>query len=57
MRDNLVFRVTFSPRYLVLGGYKDRHLPLVRLYPLPFTRVTVGRINRRLLRTPGSEGM
>jgi hypothetical protein len=35
--------VEFSLRYGVLGIYKDRDKPIVRIYPLPFIRVTVGR--------------
>lgn len=31
----------FSWRYGVVGLYKDRELPLVRVYPVPFVRLTV----------------
>lgn len=29
-----------SPRYCVWGIYADRGLPIIRVYPLPFVRVT-----------------
>jgi hypothetical protein len=33
--------LSFSWRYGVIGVYKDRELPLVHIYPLPFVRVSV----------------
>ena len=37
----LVVRVEVSKRYGVLGVYKDRDRKVIRIYPLPFVRVTV----------------
>lgn len=34
-------KIEFSARYGVMGIYLDRGLPIVRLYPLPFLRITV----------------
>jgi hypothetical protein len=34
-------KVEFSWRYGVVGIYKDRDTPAVRIYPLPFVRITV----------------
>ena len=31
----------FSWRYGVMGVYKDRERPIVRVYPLPFIRLTI----------------
>lgn len=31
----------FSWRYGVVGVYRDRELPLLRIYPCPFIRFTV----------------
>jgi hypothetical protein len=39
--ENTRVTIEFSWRYGVMGIYKDRHDPLVRIYPLPFIRVTV----------------
>jgi hypothetical protein len=36
-------RIEFSFRYGVMGIYKDRDNPTVRVYPLPFVRITLGR--------------
>jgi hypothetical protein len=33
--------VNFSWRYLGIGGYVDRQLDILRIYPLPFTRVSI----------------
>jgi hypothetical protein len=35
--------IEFSFRYGVWGIYKDRDKPIVRIYPLPFIRITLGR--------------
>jgi hypothetical protein len=37
------FEVSFSWRYGVVGVYKDREKPIVRIYPLPFVRITLER--------------
>lgn len=34
-------KLEFSLRYGVLGIYKDRAEPVVRVYPVPFLRLTV----------------
>jgi hypothetical protein len=34
--------VEFSLRYGVVGIYKDRDSQKIRIYPLPFVRVTFG---------------
>jgi hypothetical protein len=34
--------VEFSLRYCVVGIYKDRNRAVLRIYPLPFIRITVG---------------
>jgi hypothetical protein len=34
-------RVECSWRYGVMGVYRDRDLPVVRVYPLPFVRITI----------------
>jgi hypothetical protein len=34
--------VEFSFRYVVMGVYVDRSRRIVRVYPLPFVRVTFG---------------
>lgn len=39
----MTFKIEFSPRYFVLGLYKDRGNPTVRIYPLFFIRVSIGR--------------
>jgi hypothetical protein len=31
----------FSWRYGVIGIYRDRELPLVHVYPLPFVRISI----------------
>lgn len=31
----------FSWRYIVIGVYKDRNLPLVHVYPCPFVRISL----------------
>jgi hypothetical protein len=36
-------KAEFSFRYGVLGIYKDRGKPIVRVYPVPFVRITIGR--------------
>lgn len=41
----VVLKLDTSLRYVVLGGYKDRQYPIIRIYPLPFVRVTVGKLN------------
>lgn len=35
-------KLEFSLRYGVMGVYKDRDTNAVRVYPLPFIRVTIG---------------
>jgi hypothetical protein len=37
----LTLTVDVSRRYGVVGVYKDRDLPIVRVYPVPFVRVSV----------------
>lgn len=37
-------RVEFSFRYAVLGLYLDRGLRIVRWYPVPFIRVSIGAL-------------
>jgi hypothetical protein len=32
----------YSRRYGVIGIYKDRALRVVRIYPVPFVRVSIG---------------
>ena len=34
--------VEFSWRYFVIGVYKDRGSNVVRIYPLPFVRISIG---------------
>jgi hypothetical protein len=41
--------IQFSWRYAVIGVYKDRDTSAVRVYPLPFVRITFGG-------TPGRKG-
>lgn len=36
-------KIGFSWRYGVWGVYKDRDRPLVRVYPVPFVRITLGQ--------------
>lgn len=36
-------KIEFSFRYGVLGIYKDRGKPTVRVYPVPFIRISLGR--------------
>lgn len=36
-------KAEFSFRYGVAGVYKDRGLPVWRIYPLPFVRISLGR--------------
>jgi hypothetical protein len=33
--------IEFSLRYAVIGFYKDRDRRVLRIYPLPFVRVTI----------------
>jgi hypothetical protein len=40
MRD-FTLRMECSWRYGVMGVYKDRKRPVVRVYPLPFVRITI----------------
>lgn len=35
-------KINFSVRYGVMGIYKDQEFPVVRIYPVPFVRITVG---------------
>lgn len=35
-------KIEFSWRYGVIGVYKDRDLQVIRVYPLPFIRITIG---------------
>ena len=35
-------KLDFSIRYGIMGIYKDRDHPVVRIYPLPFIRITLG---------------
>jgi hypothetical protein len=35
-------KIEFSLRYGVVGIYVDRDEPIVRVYPMPFVRVTFG---------------
>jgi hypothetical protein len=35
------FSIQFSYRYAVIGLYADRDEPFIRIYPLPFVRITV----------------
>lgn len=44
LRDKII-NLEISWRYMVIGVYPDRHFPLIRIYLLPFTRITIGRIN------------
>ena len=34
-------KIEFSLRYGVMGIYKDRDLPIWRVYPVPFIRITL----------------
>ena len=34
--------VDYSRRYLVIGIYKDRDLRVVRIYPVPGVRLSIG---------------
>lgn len=54
MRNHVVINLTCSPRYLVVGAYKDRRHPMIRIY-VPFVRLTVGRMNGHLSRTRWSD--
>jgi hypothetical protein len=38
----LPVKVEFSWRYGVMGIYKDRDEPIVRIYPVPSVRITLG---------------
>jgi hypothetical protein len=50
-----VFKIELSPLFLAVGAYKDQGLPMVRVH-VPFVRITVGRLNGRLVNTrPGKE--
>jgi hypothetical protein len=40
-----MFAVDISWRYGVVGWYKDRTRPIVRIYPIPFIRVTIGLVS------------
>jgi hypothetical protein len=40
-----VLKIDLSFRYFVIGGYKDRKYPMIRIYPSPFVRVTFGKLN------------
>lgn len=35
-------RIEFSWRYGVVGVYKDHDWPVVRIYPIPFVRISIG---------------
>lgn len=35
-------KIECSWRYCVMGIYKDRDKPVIRIYPVPFVRVTLG---------------
>lgn len=37
-------KVEFSLRYLVMGLYLDRGLRIVRIYPVPFVRISLGAL-------------
>ena len=39
------YAIEFSWRYGVIGIYKDRGKPIVRIYPLPFVRITLERVH------------
>jgi hypothetical protein len=32
--------IDISPRYFVMGVYKDRDEPILRFYPCPFIRIS-----------------
>jgi hypothetical protein len=34
-------KVEFSFRYFIIGIYKDRDKPVVRIYPVPFVRISI----------------
>jgi hypothetical protein len=36
-------KLELSWRYAVIGIYKDRDKPIVRIYPLPFVRLSIDR--------------
>lgn len=36
-----MIKVAVSRRYGVIGIYKTRGVPLLRIYPIPFIRITV----------------
>lgn len=39
---NWIPTVEISPRYGIVGIYKDRDLPVVRIYPVWFVRISIG---------------
>ena len=39
---NWIPALDYSRRYGVIGIYKDRDLRVVRIYPLPFVRLSIG---------------
>lgn len=38
----MAMKIELSPRYAVVGAYVDRGGRLVRVYPVPFVRITFG---------------
>jgi len=45
---NWIPALDYSRRYGVIGIYKDRDLRVVRIYPVPFVRLSIGvRDHRR----------
>ena len=40
--QNWIPAVDCSRRYAVIGIYKDRNLRVVRIYPVPFVRLSIG---------------
>ena len=41
MKDIDMADIDFCWRYGVVGVYKDREEMLIRIYPLPFVRITI----------------
>lgn len=36
-------KIEFSFRYVVVGAYLDRGRNVLRVYPLPFVRISIGK--------------
>lgn len=39
-------KTEFSLRYIVIGLYVDRSRRTVRIYPIPFVRISIGKAAR-----------